>query len=174
MTKNNFIYQLVIMSFLIALEIILTRFLSVNTQIVRIGFAFLPVAISAILFGPFWAGLCYAAGDLLGMAIFSASGGYFPGFTVSAFVTGVLYGLILYKKPITIPRVFLAAFTVLLVVTVGMNTLWLYIMYNKAFFVLLVPRAIEAAFMLFIQTGTIYFIYNRVLTLPSIKSHIGF
>lgn len=60
--------RLVILAFLIALEIILTRFCSIQTPIVRIGFGFLPVAMMGILYGPIWAGIGYAIGDLLGHA----------------------------------------------------------------------------------------------------------
>ena len=59
--------RLVVLAFLIALEIILTRFCSIQTPIVRIGFGFLPVAMMGILYGPIWAGIGYAIGDLLGM-----------------------------------------------------------------------------------------------------------
>ena len=48
--------RLVVLAFLIALEIILTRFCSIQTPIVRIGFGFLPVAMMGILYGPIWAG----------------------------------------------------------------------------------------------------------------------
>ena len=44
--------DLVIMAFLIALEIVLTRFCSINTPILRIGFGFLPVAMLGIMYGP--------------------------------------------------------------------------------------------------------------------------
>ena len=86
--------RLVVLAFLIALEIILTRFCSIQTPIVRIGFGFLPVAMMGILYGPIWAGIGYAIGDLLGMLIFP-SAAYFPGFTLTAFLTGMIFGFFL-------------------------------------------------------------------------------
>ena len=70
MKKANLTYQLIVMAFLIALEIVFTRFLSIQLPIARIGFGFLPVAVTAIMFGPIKAGICYAIGDVLGMLIF--------------------------------------------------------------------------------------------------------
>lgn len=160
--KNNLTYQLVVMSFLIALEIILTRFLSINLPIVRIGFGFLPVALSGILFGPLWAGFGYVVGDILGMLIFP-SGAYFPGFTLSAFLTGILYGLFFYNKEITFKRSFAASLTVLTLITVCLNTLWLSIMLGKGVYALLPPRLIEACFMVVVQTITIPIVSNRIL-----------
>ena len=89
--------RLVVLAFLIALEIILTRFCSIQTPIVRIGFGFLPVAMMGILYGPIWAGIGYAIGDLLGMLIFP-SAAYFPGFTLTAFSTGMIFGFFLKGK----------------------------------------------------------------------------
>ena len=100
--------RLVTMAFLIALEIVLTRFCSINTPILRIGFGFLPVAMMGIMFGPLWAGIGYAVGDLLGMLIFP-SGAYFPGFTLTAFLTGLVFGFFLHGKEITWKKVLPAA-----------------------------------------------------------------
>ncbi|MEI3502102.1 MAG: folate family ECF transporter S component [Anaerovoracaceae bacterium] len=60
MEKKSATSRLVIMAFLIAMEIILTRFCSINTPILRIGFGFLPVAMMGIMFGPVWAAAGYA------------------------------------------------------------------------------------------------------------------
>lgn len=98
MSKNNKTVTLVTLAFMIALEIILTRFLSVDVAgIARIGFGFIPVAMVAIMYGPWFAGGAYALGDILGMLIFP-KGAYFPGFTLTACLTGIIFGLILYKR----------------------------------------------------------------------------
>ena len=78
MKENKNITMIITIAFLIALEIILTRFLSINTPILRMGFGFLPVAMCAILYGPLWAGAAYAIGDILGWMLFP-TGPYFPG-----------------------------------------------------------------------------------------------
>ena len=70
MQKNNKTVKLVTIAFFIAMEIILTRYLSVDVAgIARIGFGFLPVAMIAIIYGPWWAGGAYALGDVLGMVV---------------------------------------------------------------------------------------------------------
>ena len=155
--------QLVVMAFLIALEIILTRFLSIQLPIARIGFGFLPVAITAIMFGPFWAGACYAAGDLLGMLIFP-TGQYFIGFTLSAILTGILYGLLLHNKKIDYKHSFVAAFVVLSLITLLLNTFWLQILMGKGFWVILPTRIAEALLMLVVQTITIPFMWNKIFS----------
>lgn len=150
MKFKNTTSSLIVMSFLIATEIILTRFLSINTPILRIGFGFLPIAMIGILYGPLWAGLSYAAGDILGMLIFP-SGPFFPGFTISAFLTGLTYGFFLHKKPVTWKRTLVASSIVCLVINLGLDTLWLYILMDNAVIALLPARFIKAAVMLPVQ-----------------------
>lgn len=84
------------LALLIALEIVLNRFLSVNTAGVKIGFAFVPVVVAAILFGPIPAAIVNGVADLLGAVLFPI-GPYHPGFTVCAALAGAVYGLFLYR-----------------------------------------------------------------------------
>ena len=90
-----------------ALEIVLTQFISIETPIVRIGFGFLPIAIIGMLYGPWIAGMASAITDLIGTILFGG-GVFFPGFTLSAFIGGMIYGLVLYKKPKSLKRIILA------------------------------------------------------------------
>ena len=135
---------------LIAIEIVLTRFLSIQTPYVRIGFGFLPIAIIAMLHGPLLAGISYAVGDILGFMIF-ATGPYFPGITVSALLTGVIYGLFIYKKPDSLVRVIIAVAIVTVVVRMGLTTLWLSMLWEDAFMALLPARVIAALIMAPVQ-----------------------
>ena len=160
---NKFdVKKLIQISLLIAIEVILTRFCSIQTPIVRIGFGFLPIAIIAIMYGPLSAGIAYAIGDLLGIALFP-SGGFFPGFTLTAFLTGVSYGIFLYNKPVTWPRIVGAVLTVCLVLNLGLDTLWLSIMMGKGYLALLPTRIIKAALMIPVQTLIIGIIYKKVV-----------
>ena len=135
----------------ISLEVILTRFLSIENTIVRISFEFIPIAISAILFGPLTAGVAAAIADVLGMLIFP-KGPYFPGFTLSAFVTGFLYGVVLYKKKITVLRSFIAVFVVTIVASLALNTIWLIYLTGKTAYVILATRIVKSLVFLPIQT----------------------
>lgn len=169
MKKNQHITMIVTLAFLIALEIILTRFLSITLPIVRIGFGFLPVAIAGILFGPLWAGIAYAVGDILGMLIWPAVGGYFPGFTATCFTVGVIYGLVLHNKDITWKRAALAASLVIFIGTICLNTLWVSILYGKAFWGLMPARLMEAAILLPVQILIIKLINDRILETGAIR-----
>lgn len=154
--------RLVTIAFFIALEVVLTRFLSINTEFLRIGFGFLPVACVGILFGPLWAGAAYAVGDVLGMLIFP-SGSYFPGFTVSAFLIGCIYGIFLYKKESSFRRILIPVLLVCLGVNLFVDTLWLNILYGQAYLALLPMRLIKCAVMVPIQLVLIKLVWDKVL-----------
>ena len=96
-TPTEVLLDLVCCALLIALQVVLSRFLSFQTWNLKIGFSFVPVVLAARLFGPVGAMLVYGIGDVIGTFLFPV-GPYFPGFTVSAVLSGLIYGLFLYKK----------------------------------------------------------------------------
>ena len=156
---HNKLRDILLLGLFVALEVILTRFLSVENLIVRISFQFLPIAISAILFGPVMAGIGAAVADVLGMMIFP-KGAYFPGFTFSSFVSGFLYGVFLYKKKITLLRTFSAALAVIVVCSLVLNTIWLIILTQKGAYAIVAARLVTNAVFLPVQTIMIYYVWK--------------
>jgi ECF transporter S component (folate family) len=152
---------IVFMGLFIAIEVVLTRFIAIQTPIVRIGFGFLPIALCAIMFGPLIGGITGVLADLIGMMLFP-KGTYFPGFTLSAFLSGAIYGLLLYKKPITTIRVGLSVLIIKLFINLGLDTIWLSILYKKAIIVILPTRIISNAVMFPIQTLLIFIVWKYV------------
>ena len=134
--------MIVAIAFMVALEIVLSKLVSVNISFLRIGFGFLPIAILAILYGPIWAGVGYAIGDVIGGFLFP-TGAFFPGFTVTAALTGVIFGLVLYNKKITFVRALIASALVCILCNLLLNTFWLTFILGKGFTVLLASRAIK-------------------------------
>ena len=146
---------------LVSMEVIFTRFLSFQTPIVRIGFGFIPIAFSAILFGPLIGGLSAAIADILGMMIFP-KGPYFPGFTLSAFLTGAIYGLFLYKKPVTTFNIAKSVLLITIFVDLGLTTLWVYMTTGEAAIALFIPRTLKGAIMLPIQVAVINVLWKYI------------
>ena len=96
-----------------------------------ITFAYITDALTAMFFGPI-AGIAFGfAGDMLGfLASTGAGGGYFPGFAISEIVTCFLFACFFYRRTITIPRVIAAWLLNLVIVLLGLNSLWLVLMYG--------------------------------------------
>lgn len=152
--KSNNVNQLAIMGVLIAMDVILARFLSINTPITRVGFAFIARAIAAIVLGPLQAAAVGFFADFIGAIVFP-SGAYFPGFTLTAAMIGLIYGLFLHRK-VTIPRIVAAVVASQIVCSLGLNTLWLAIITGTDYFALLSTRLIQAAVTGAVQILTIF------------------
>lgn len=86
-------------SFLIVLNIILTRIASIRlavggVEVVRIGFGSFPVILAGIILGPFAGGIVGAVGDIIGYTI-NPMGVYMPHFTLTAALRGIIPGLVI-------------------------------------------------------------------------------
>lgn len=90
--------QLVTMALLVALDIVLSRFGSINLWNTRIGFGFVPIVVAGMLLGPFKAAVTAAVADIIG-ALLVPTGAFFPGLTVTAVLRGILYGIMLKYLP---------------------------------------------------------------------------
>ena len=118
---------------------------------IKIGFSGLPNRIVECLFGPVIGCIFGGTMDILKF-IAKPDGPFFFGFTFDAMLAGILYGSILYKKPVTIPRVFVAELAAKVIVNCGFNMLWISVLYGKGFLAILPMRLLKNAIMLPIDT----------------------
>ncbi len=109
---------------------------------IKIGFSSIANQFVYYLFGPVVGGFFGGALDLLKYFI-KPTGEFFPGWTLSAMLAGVIYGCFFYKRKLTFLRVLAGELTVSVICNMFLGTLWLSMMYGKAFMVLLPARAIK-------------------------------
>lgn len=151
---------LVFLSLLVAMDVVLTHMIPViQVDIIRISFGFVPQSFSSMLFGPFIGGVAAVLGDIIGMVI-APKGAYFPGFTLSALLTGMIYGFFLYRRPKTLLRITLAVLCITLFVDIGLNTYWLTILLGKGYVAILPARVIKSIVMLPAQVSVIYLLWR--------------
>lgn len=91
-------------SLLATISIILTRFLSPMIPLggvpaLRIGFGSIPLILSGMMFGPVVGAITGVVADLAGVLI-NPQGSFFPGFTLSSALFGVISGLLFFKLKI--------------------------------------------------------------------------
>ena len=164
MRKTGFNTEvLVITGFMTALSIVLSKLVSINISFLRIGFGFLPIAVLGILYGPVIAAIGYGLADLIG-AWLLPTGAFFPGFTVSAVLTGLIYGWILHRKEVNFPRALAASALVCLAINLLLNTYWLTFIIGKGFTVLLASRAVKELVAIPVMAVIIVLIDRCVLT----------
>jgi ECF transporter S component (folate family) len=166
--------QLALAGLLLAVLILFERFISIETQLLRVGFAYVPYILAGWLLGPLWTGVIGVAGDLLGMLLMPKAG-FFAGFTLNALLTGLVYGLFLHNRPVgkaLIVRFVISLVIVHAVIHLGLTTLWLSIMYKKAFFVIIVGRIIANLIELPVELVSMLLIM-RFLEKPA-KTYLNF
>lgn len=148
--------SLATMGLLIAMIVVLSRVLGIETTFLKISFQFVPEMIMGMLFGPFWTAIGAGIADVIGMAIL-AKAPYFVGFTINVAIGGALYGWFFYQKEVTLRRAFLVTLLNTLLITLCLTPLWLHVMYqmplNWAFWSL---RLGKAVIFLPVQTFLIY------------------
>jgi len=136
---------------LVAVGVVLSFTKIVLSPVLEISFDFLPLAAGGLLYGPVVGGIMGVVGDVLGYLV-RPNGPFFPGFTLNALVSGSLYGFFLYRRPVTWGRVIAVSAVLTVVINLGLNPLWLSVMYGKAFVVLLTGRLLKNAVMFPINT----------------------
>ena len=158
--------DLVMMSLLVAITIILSRFLSISTPIIKIGFSFVPLTIAGIMYGPKYTMIIAVIADLVGVTLIT--GDFFPGFTVTTALVGLLYGKFLYNKPKSIKNIIICTIIVNLVELV-LNTCNIYLLSGYGFMATLPARALKAALMVPIKA---FVIYNVSYAIVSMKNMV--
>ena len=165
--KMSRTHQLVVMAMLVAIQVILSRVLSINLWNLKIGFAFVPIAIAGILLGPVGAGLTGTVADLIGATLLP-SGTFFPGFTLTAFITAFGYGFFLQKKQ-DMPHILAAVLFSEIVGTLLLNTKWLSILYGTPFMPIFITRVGQAVGMGIVEVIVIKILAKYV---PQLKKAI--
>lgn len=149
-----------IIGILVAMEIILARF-SIHTWNLKIGFSFVPVVVAAIFYGPVTAGLVGAIGDIMGYILFPV-GAYFPGFTLTAFVTGMIFGFFL-RKSQSVLNIVLAVLCVQIFVSQFMDTYWISFLYGSPYWALFATRIYQTAAMIAVEIISTLLIVKKVV-----------
>ena len=151
--------KLAISAMLITLDVVFTRLLAVNTPLMKIGFGFAAVAMSAMMFGPLWAMFTAALGDFVGSMIFPV-GPFFPGFTLTAALSGLIFGLCLYKRRGSKLRPIAAAATNCLLVTLIANTAMIAYISGNDFGFLFTTRIVQFFVMFPVQSLVLLWLNN--------------
>ena len=148
---------------LTAADVVLTRLLAINTPIMKIGLGFFAVAVCGALYGPVWAAICGGTADLIGSLLFP-TGAYFPGFTLTAALTGVIFGTLL--RPFFKPKALAAAAMNSICVSFLANTFMISYITGSPYKELLLARAVQLLVMLPLQAVLL------ILVLPAVLKRI--
>ena len=154
----------------LAVSIVLSFFNIYVTETLRIGPAYLATAMLGMLYGPVTGGIAAGLGDILKYLI-KPSGPFFPGYTLTALLGGVVYGSFLYKNKVTVLCCVISKTLINVFLNLGLNTLWSSILYGKGFFAILIPRVYANVALLPLQIILLYALLKAIVVLmPRIQN----
>lgn len=123
--KSAFPVEIItVTAMLVACQVVLGNLLQVPMLGKQYNFGFLPIALAGALMGPIPAMIVGGLGDLLGAHLFPA-GAYFPGFTLTNVLVGLICGLILRGRKPSWWRCIAAVTLSLAGCNLLLNSLWL-------------------------------------------------
>ena len=157
---------------LVAFGVIASMFRIPLSTITEITLTGIPIAVGAFYYGPVIGGVIGALIDIVGFFVHPV-GAFFPGFTISMAFIGLIYGIFLYKrwwapekkqdilhkeKLGLLIRIVIAHLIKTIVVSLGLNCLWLSVFYGMTleavFGGTLVKESINFAF----EAALIYYV----------------
>lgn len=150
-----------VMGILIALIVVLSNMLAIDTQFLKISFEFIPKMVMGMIFGPLWTAVGTVLADLIGNTLF-ARAPFFIGFTLSKLIEGLVYGYFFHKKAVSWQNALGATLLLTLVISFGLTPIWLYMLYGVPLnsWVVWGPRLAKAVINVPLQTFLIYTIGN--------------
>lgn len=167
--KKLSVSQLTVLALLISLNIILQGTLKVDFGgITQYGFSFIPSALLGVVFGPWIGFVSGALADVISFFSFPSGYPFFIGYTLTSALSPMLYGLFLHRKKLTIPRIFAVVLVITVFLNIGLGTLWIAILRDKAFIALLPVRLVKNALSLALNTV----ILSTILSTPAIQNLI--
>lgn len=161
-TNRQQLFKIILTAILIALNVILERFLAYSVWNQTISFGFIAVAFAAAFLGMPYAVAVAGFGDLIGSLMFPF-GAYFPGFTLTNCVYGLILAEFLYKNATPI-KIIISVVLNKIVCSLILNTLWISIMYRggvDAFFAVLITRLLSTGILAAVELIVLLLMFSE-------------
>ena len=158
---------------LLAVNIVLSYFGNVSitflgTNVIKLTFTAIPIAIAAMLYGPVPAGIIGGLTDIIGFVL-APMGAYIPGFTISMILMGFVYGAAFYHEKITLARILVTQAVVAVVISELIGSLWFVLFYGFQPLHALYIRGIKEIVMYPIIAAMFFVVANVLQKLPEFK-----
>lgn len=160
--KNNHLFKIILTSLLIALNVIMERFMSFNVWNQSIGFSFITIAFAAVFLGIPYAVAVGAFGDIIGALLFPF-GSYFVGFTITNILAAFITAIFIYKKASVI-NIIASVIINKISTTLILNSIWITLLYRDsldAFPAVLITRIPQAAIMAVVEIIVVTLLFSQ-------------
>lgn len=123
---------LAIMAVFIALRVVVNSMFIPVAENLRISVSFIVSAVEGAIIGPAAGLVSGLISDLLGVMLFP-TGPFFIGYTITAMLAAMIWGLFLYDTKITVLKLAGAKFVINCFVNVLLGSLWSSMLYSKGY-----------------------------------------
>lgn len=114
---------------LVAMQIVLSRFLGIQASFFQTSFGFAAVATASAVLGPVWGVAVALISDFLGVTL-AGTGAYFPLFAINEMLYALLYAAFLHTSRRSPLRVVLCVMVQCVFVAIPLTPVWVYIYFK--------------------------------------------
>ena len=125
------------------------------------------IFVAGYFHGPAFSATVAVIADIIGALLFP-SGAFFPGFTLTALLTGLLFGFMLHKKQTPV-RILITVLADQLILGLLINTYWIAILYGTTFGAAVMTRIVQCLIMIPVELVTISLLMKK---LPAVRRQI--
>lgn len=165
--KQKGVQKLVVIALLIALNIVLSRFVSIKALNFKISLTFITIVVAAYLYGYFGSIIVAFFGDLVGSLLFPI-GPYNPLLSLSAVLSAIVYAYF-FRREMNKKNIVCACFINRFVVSMIINTIIISIMYNLSFEATLITRFYQAIIMFIVEVLVLFVTSKYIERLKHVK-----
>lgn len=126
-----------------------------------VGISVIAPQLVSTLYGPVVGGIVGAAGDILD-CILNPKGPFFPGYTLNAFLGQMIYGMVLYKKNLSLLRIIVSKVLVAVLVNLPLGSLWSWMFINKGYFAILTGKIVQQGIQV-VVLGVLFYMFVSAL-----------
>lgn len=160
--KRSGLRKLAFAAVLTAMQIVLSRFLGIQSSFFQTSFGFTAVATASAVLGPVWGVVVAIVSDIIGVML-AGTGPWFPLFSVNEILYALLYGFFLQSSRRTSLGVVLCVIIQAVFVAIPLTPLWLYIYFK---YVIGSTRAFSVIFMSKITASLIEMPIKMAVLIP--------
>ena len=148
-----------IMAVFIAIKVLVGSAYIPLSESLQIKFSFLAICVEASIIGPVAGMVSGMVTDLIGFMV-APSGPFFPGYTLSAMLTELVYASFLYHKPLSIARITLAKAVNNYVVNVCIGSIWSSMLYGNLYIYYFLRSIVKNTLLLPVEVILLILLFN--------------
>lgn len=153
---------LTLAALLVALRVVVSGFYIPLGDNLNVFFSFLVSSLGCVIYGPIIGLLAGFASDIIGVMI-HPMGAFFFGYTLSTMLAYFVFGLLFYRRPLTLARLAAAKLIINLGINVALGSLWSAILYSKGYYYYLLRGLTKNVLLWPVEVALMYVFFRAIL-----------